>query len=102
MIRLLKTFSSKQSKNKSPKKSSAVESDRKMFARLLLMQERRGVIIKDILLYELTSYPLSLATEAGDQTNTAKSKLVQRLDEEIPTIQERPTNCYIYDGIVIL
>ena len=71
-----------------------------MFARLLLMQERRDVNIKDILLYELTSYPLCLATEAGDLT--AKSTLMQKLEEEISTIQERPINCFIYDGMVIV
>ena len=57
--------------------------------------------MKEVLSYELTNYPLSIASPDGMLMKTAKCKLMQQL-EEIPALPNHPMNCCIYDGMVLL
>ena len=79
----------------------AVKADRQMFGRLLLIQEKRAVSMKDVLSYELTLYLLSIASPDRVIMKTAKCKLMQHLKEEIPSLATHPMNCCIYDGMVL-
>ena len=58
--------------------------------------------MRDVLQFELTSLPFSLATVSGGLTKTVKSNLFQKLETRIPTLLQKPTNCYIFDGMVLL
>ena len=81
----------------------ALKSDREMFPRLLVIQERCGINMRDILKFELSVFPLSLATSEGNLNKTVKSKLFQTLQDKIERRHERlATNPNIFDGMVLL
>lgn len=80
----------------------ALRSEREMFARLALVQRHRDISIKDILQYELTSLPLSLANPDGSLAKTIKSKLFSCLTEYVQRVDEAPENtANIFDGMVL-
>ena len=81
----------------------AIKSDRETFARLLVIQGSRGINIRDVLCYELSSVPLSLANPDKTLRKTVKSKLFQSLIPSIPTMLTYPSNTPpIFDGMVLL
>ena len=101
----LKTFCSLSKKRQIKVKDTfvAVKSDREIFARLLVIQRKRGIDIKDVLKFELSSLPLSLATVNGTLCKTVKSKLFQSFMPLISTISSDHNNIpVIADGMVLL
>ena len=81
----------------------ALKSDTEMFARLLVIQERRGISMREVLKFELSVFPLSLATSEGNLNKTVKSKLLQTLQDKTETRHARlATNPNIFDGMVLL
>ena len=63
----------------------AIRADRETFARLLLIQQKRKVNLKDVLTYELRTLTLSIANYDGTLRKTQKSKLFQHLKLSIVT-----------------
>ena len=81
----------------------ALKSDREMFARLLVIQVRHSISMRDVLKFELSVFPPSLATSEGNLNKTVKSKLFQTLQDKIERIHARlATNPNIFDGMVLL
>ena len=81
----------------------AIRADRETFARLLLIQQKRKVNLKEVLTYELGPLPLSISNYDGTLRKTQKSKLFQHLKSSIVTCVAIPENCpQIFDGMVLL
>ena len=81
----------------------AISADRETFARLLLIQQKRKVNLKEVLTYELGPLPLSISNYDGTLRKTQKSKLFQHLKSSIVTCVTIPENCpQIFDGMVLL
>ena len=58
-----------------------IRADRALFARLLVIREKRGVSIKELLQYSLSPIAWSLATPEGNTFKSVKSKLQNALEE---------------------
>ena len=59
--------------------------------------------LKDVLGYELSSVPLSLANPDGTLAKTTKVNLFHSLEPLIPMISVSPSNCpAIFNGMVLL
>ena len=81
----------------------ALKSDRELFARLLVLQEQRGISMREILKFELAALPLSLAKHDGTLAKTVKSKMFLALKDQIPVLTSHKRNSvHIYDGMVLL
>jgi len=81
----------------------AIKADRQTFARILIIQRHRSIDLKDMLCYELSSLPLSIANQDGTLSKTAKVKLIQSIESKIPTTSICPANTpAIFDGMVLL
>lgn len=82
----LPTFASlrKKVKAKSKDAKSVIAGDRDLFHRLVVIGEKRKVSLKNLLSYELTAVPLSIANPNGTLTRTNKSKLLSKLEAMIP------------------
>lgn len=59
-------------------------------------------MIKDVLSYKLTIYPLSMVSPDQMLMETAKCKLMQHLEEDIPSLATHLMNCCNYDGLTPL
>ena len=80
-----------------------IKADRKTFARLMVIQKSRSVNLKDVLGYELSSVPLSLANPDGTLAKTTKVNLFHSLEALIPITSLCPSNYpVIFDGMVLL
>ena len=81
----------------------AIRADRETFARLLLIQQKRRVNLREVLAYELGPLPLSISNYDGSLRKTQKSKLFQHLESSIVSCVAIPENCpQIFDGMVLL
>ena len=81
----------------------AIRSDRKTFARMLIIRGERDISLQKVLEYELSSLPLSIANPDGSLCKSDKSKLFTSLESFIPTVDIIPPNCpFVYDGMVLL
>ena len=81
----------------------AIRADRETFARLLTIQEKRGVDLKEVLKYELGILPLSIADVDGTCRKNNKSKLFQHLVKDLKVTETIPDDCpKIFDGMVLL
>lgn len=101
----LQTFDTKKrtSVMKVKDQQKAIRADRETFARLLTIQEKRGVDLKEVVKYELGILPLSIADVDGTRRKNDKSKLFQHLAEDIKVIETIPEKCpKIFDGMVLL
>ena len=101
----LKTFSTmKATKHISVKdKEVIIRADRSLFARLLVIREKRGLSIKELLKFSLGPVAWSLATPDGNIYKSTKSKLLTALEEKIDLIDKMPPKvARIYDGMAIL
>ena len=101
----LKTFDTTTIKKKVSTKNCtvAVKADRQTFARLIAIQQRRDVDLKEVLTYELAAFPLSIANADGLLCKTVKSKLHSVLESSIPQVLSVPLNTVaIFDAMVLL
>ena len=81
----------------------AIRADREIFARLLTIQQKRGVDLREVVKYELGILPLSIADVDGSRRKNDKSKLFQHLSKDLKMIDTIPENCpKIFDGMVLL
>lgn len=63
----------------------------------------KGISLKDVLKFSLGPVSWSLANVDGSIYKSVKSKLLQSLEKEIPSLEEVPTNStFIYDGMCII
>ena len=77
---------SNQKGTKSCKKTSSVESMRDSFIQLLLMiAEKTGVDMDNVVSYPITRYPLAIAYSDGLPIVTKKSQLLNYLEEQVVT-----------------
>lgn len=101
----LRTFNPKQARKvvKIKQKEVLLKADRKMFARLLVIQRSRSVDLREVLQYSLGPIAWSLANEDGSIYKSVKSKLLDALECKMQSISEIPDDgALIFDGMCII
>ena len=84
-------------------KDVVIRADRELFARLLIIREKRGISIKELLKYSLGPIAWSLATPQGNIFKSVKSKLLKALEEKITFVDHVPQeSARVYDGMCIV
>ena len=81
----LRTFSSMDKKVRTKTNKGeivALKNSRNLFAKMVLIARSRNLDMKDVLKYSLRPFPLPLATIEGDLVKTAKSKLLNAIENE--------------------
>ena len=77
--------------------------DRDLFARLLVIREKRGVSMKDFLSYSLGPAAWSLATPIGNVYKSAKSDILTCLEKKINLANQiLADTARVYDGMCII
>lgn len=84
-----------------------ISADRSLFGRLLVAAKSREINLRDVLTYELSSIPFSLAHADGTLRKTTKSVLMSEIEKV-----ESPVGClppidphsvaYIIDGMALV
>ena len=104
----IKTFSSANKKihAKSSDKLVTVNADRDLFGRLLIVSNTRQICLKDVLSFELSPVPYSLANADGSLRKGVKSVLCSILEKDVNVIQRltaspNPT-VVIIDGMAVI
>ena len=104
----IKTFSSANKKIhvKSSDKLVTVNADRDLFGRLLIVSNTRQISLKDVLSFELSPVPYSLANTDGSLRKGTKSVLCSLLEKDVNVVQQltalpNPT-VVIIDGMAII
>ena len=83
-------------------KDVVIRADRELFARLLIIREKRGISIKELLKYSLGPIAWSLATPQGNIFKSVKSKLLKALEEKITFVDHVPQeSARVYDECVL-
>lgn len=105
----IKTFSSMTKKVKvkaGDEKSITVHADRDLFGRLLIVANTRQINLMDVLSYELSPIPCSLAHQDGSLRKNTKSHLagiIGKLVTVVPQLQPSPENTVsILDGMAVI
>ena len=85
-------------------KSITVHADRDLFGRLLIVANARQINLMEVLSYELSPIPCSLAHQDGSLRKNTKNHLagiIEKLVIVVPQLQPSPENTvYILDGLV--
>jgi len=104
----IKTFSStnKKIRVKSSEKLVTVNADRDLFGRLLIVSNTRQICLKDVLSFELSPVPYSLANADGSLRKGEKSVLCSLLEKDVNVIERlsaspNPT-VVIIDGMAVI
>ena len=101
----LKTFSALL-KSKSVKVKGhevIVRADRHLFARLLVVALTRALNLREVLCYELGPVPWSIASVNGSLVKTAKSKLLELLEKNVPPAENVPSDAaWMIDAMALL
>ena len=105
----IKTFSSTTKKTLKVKagdeKSITVHADRDLFGRLLIVANARQINLMEVLSYELSPIPCSLAHQDGSLRKNTKSHLagiIEKLVTVVPQLQPSSENTfYILDGMAV-
>ncbi|CAH3026402.1 unnamed protein product [Porites evermanni] len=105
----IKTFSSMTKKVKvkaGDEKSITVHADRDLFGRLRMVANARQINLMEVLSYELSPIPCSLAHQDGSLRKNTKSHLagiIEKLVTVVPQLQPSPENTvYILDGMAVI
>ena len=101
----LKTFTSMLTTEKLAVKDKeiVIRADRDLFARLLVIREKREVSMKDFLSYSLGPAAWSLATPIGNVYKSAKSDILTCLEKKINLANQIPADAArVYDGMCII
>ena len=102
----LKTFASLKTKSvcKLKEKTYTITAERGMFAKLLVIGEKRCTVsMQELLSYSLGPIPWSLAKPDGTLAKTSKSDLLDVVEDGIDTLEILPAGTVlIFDGMVIL
>ena len=84
-------------------KDVVIRADRELFARLLIIREKRGISIKELLKHSLGPIAWSLATPQGNIFKSVKSKLLKALEEKITFVDHVPQeSARVYDEMCIV
>ncbi|CAH3019782.1 unnamed protein product, partial [Porites evermanni] len=105
----IKIFSSMTKKVKvkaGDEKSITVHADRDLFGRLRMVANARQINLMEVLSYELSPIPCSLAHQDGSLMKNTKSHLagiIEKLVTVVPQLQPSPENTfYILDGMAVI
>ncbi|CAH3159169.1 unnamed protein product, partial [Porites lobata] len=83
-----------------------VHADRDLFGRLLIVANARQINLMEVLSYELSPIPCSLAHQDGSLRKNTKSHLagiIEKLVTVVPQLQPSPENTvYILDGMAVI
>ena len=102
-LKLSNFSSSKHSKVKVSGKDIMVKADRDLFARLLVVAQRRSMDLSEVFQYSLGPLPWLLASVDGSLGKTNKSKFLESLTKDIEPVEDvPPTSAIIVDGMAIL
>ena len=84
----------------------AVKNSKTLFAKMLLIAKSRKLQMEEVLKYFLHPFPGSLATSEGDLVKTAKSKLLHKIEEDVPNasvdLPAVENKAYILDAMAVL
>jgi hypothetical protein len=84
----------------------AMKNSKTLFAKMLLIAKSRNLQMDEVLKYSLRPFPSSLATSEGDLVKTAKSKLLHKIEEEVPDasvdLPSVENKAYILDAMAVL
>ena len=84
----------------------AMKNSKTLFAKMLLIAKSRKLQMEEVLKYSLRPFPGSLATSEGDLVKTAKSKLLHKIEEDVPDASvDLPVvenKAYIIDAMAVL
>ena len=84
-------------------KEVVIRADCDLFARLLVIREKREVSMKDFLRYSLGPVAWSLATPIGNVYKFTKSDLLTCLEKKINLVNQIPADAArVYDGMCII
>lgn len=99
----LATFSSMNKWAKKPDEVKAIQANRAMFARMLVIAQSHSMDMRYVLQYSLGPLPLSLATADGCLAKTNKAKMLSLLEGDTPPVCKDPSHAvWITDGMKIL
>ena len=107
----IKTFASIKKKItlKSPnEKVISIDADRNLFGRLLIVANSREVNLREVLAYELSPVPLSLAHCDGSLRKTTKSVFMHVLEEKVcvsarlPVEPQDKKSIHLIDGMALV
>ena len=80
-----------------------IKADRNLFARLLVVAQKRSVDLREVFEYSLGPLPWSLASADGSLGKTDKPKLMESLTKNIEPIEDVPaTSAIIVDRMAVL
>ena len=104
----IKTFSStnKNISLKSNDKLVTVNADRDLFGRLLIVSNVRQINLKEVLCYELSPVPCSLAHPDGGLRKTAKCVMSSLLEKDVNILTRLPVSplptVHVIDGMAVV
>ena len=84
----------------------AMKNSKTLFAKMLLIAKSRKLQMEEVLKYSLRPFPGSLATSEGDLVKTEKSKLLHKIEEDVPDasvdLPAVENKAYILDAMAVL
>lgn len=95
----------KKKNNSIADKLAAVDADRELFSRIVVVARTRDISLKDIFAHELSSVPQSIAQVDGTLRKAAKSALLTEIEKEISaqsSLPEIASTTRVIDGMAIL
>ena len=107
----IKTFASLSKKTQAKstdERMITVAADRDLFARLLIAANSRDIDLRDVLSYELSTVPCSLAHNDGTLRKCTKAHLLSELEREadvqprLPLENDTLPTAYVIDGMAIV
>lgn len=101
----LKTFTSMQVKitMKAKGKEIILKADRNIFSGLLVIHEKRGISLSDVLKFSLGPVAWSLANVDGTIFKTVKSRLFDEIEKDLKhTTESVSSGIYIYDRMCLI
>ncbi|KAK3734694.1 hypothetical protein QZH41_002113 [Actinostola sp. cb2023] len=105
-VKTFSTLTRKLQVKAADEKLITVNADRDLFGRLLIAANFRQINLKDVLSYELSAVPCSLAHQDGSLRKTTKSILCSIMENDINVIPRLPETLrettYIIDGMALV
>ena len=101
----LPTFANlvKSKKTKSAGADVVIKADRGLFAKMIVIAQRRQMNMQEVLKYPLGPLPWSLATPDGIPAKTNKATLLHILEGKAEPVEDVPTDAvWIIDGMALL
>lgn len=102
-IKTFSTLAKKKAVKTTDDKMITVSADRELFGRLVISAKTRQIDLKEVLTYELSTVPCSLAHNDGSLRKTTKSVLLSELEKvadvqgKLPTPTPEMATAYLFD-----